>query len=146
MSYHYRFDHASLSLMTVERETRQRIAIRSVLRGAKRPLSPPEVLAQARRFVRAVGLATVYRNLKRMVEDGTVHVIHLPGESPRYEPAALAHHHHFQCTRCTRIFDVPGCEGTLRHRVPSGFTVEHHDVTLYGRCAECRVPQRRARR
>ncbi|HSS69369.1 MAG TPA: transcriptional repressor [Casimicrobiaceae bacterium] len=132
--------------MAVQRETRQRLAIRSVLRGAKRPLSPHEVLAQARLAVRAVGMATVYRNLKRLVAEGTVHVIHLPGESPRYEPSSLAHHHHFQCTRCDRVFDVPGCKGTLRHRLPSGFTVEHHDVTLYGRCADCKAHERRAPR
>ena len=143
MSYHYRLrTHRSPSAplsptMAVQRETRQRVAIRSVLRGAKRPLSPHEVLAQARLAVRAVGMATVYRNLKRLVAEGTVHVIHLPGESPRYEPSSLAHHHHFQCTALRSRLRRSRLPGNAAPPAPSGFTVEHHDVTLYGRCADC---------
>jgi len=94
--------------------------------------------APARRDgVRALGMATVYRNLKRLVADGTVRVITLPGENGRYEIGQAAHHHHFQCTTCRRVYDVPGCPGDLRRLAPRGFRVEHHDVTLYGRCSDC---------
>ena len=121
----------------MERVTRQRDAIKSVIQAAKRPLSPAEVLEGARAAVPALGMATVYRNLKLLVADGTVEVINLPGESPRYEMSESAHHHHFQCTSCRRVYDVPGCPGNLRGLAPRGFTVEHHDVTLYGRCSDC---------
>lgn len=123
--------------MAAKRGTRQRDAIRSAIESAKRPLSPQEVLEAARGTVRALGLATVYRNLKRLVAEGTVQIITLPGESPRYEVGKSAHHHHFQCTACRRVYDVPGCPGTLRHLAPRGFRVERHDVTLYGRCSDC---------
>ena len=82
-------------------------------------------------------MATVYRNLKRLVTEGSLRVITLPGEIPRYEMGETAHHHHFQCTTCRRVYDVPGCPGDLRRLAPRGFTVEHHDVTLYGRCSDC---------
>src|SRR5690242_11103700 len=121
----------------MQRKTRQRLAIDFVLRRARRPLSPREVLDETRRTVRAIGLATVYRTLKLLVAEGAVHVVDLPGETPRYEFPSRTHHHHFQCTRCDRVYDVPGCPGNLRALAPRGFTVEHHDVTLYGRCSEC---------
>lgn len=121
----------------MERSTRQRDAIRSAIQAAQRPLSPREVLDVARTLVRELGMATVYRNLKLLVAEGTVQVITLPGESPRYEMQEAAHHHHFQCTTCRRVYDVPGCPGDLRRLAPRGFTVEHHDVTLYGRCSDC---------
>jgi Fur family ferric uptake transcriptional regulator len=120
-----------------QRATRQREAIKAVIRTAKRPLSPGEVLEGARVVVQALGIATVYRNLKLLVAEGDVQVINLPGESPRYEMRESGHHHHFQCTTCRRAYDVPGCPGDLRRLAPRGFTVEHHDVTLYGRCADC---------
>ena len=123
--------------MTMERATRQRDAIKSVLRACRRPLSPAEVLDAARLTVNALGVATVYRTLKLLVAEGTVQAISLPGESPRYEMANSAHHHHFQCNACRRVYDVPGCPGNLRRLAPRGFTVEHHDVTLYGRCRDC---------
>lgn len=126
--------------------TRQRAAISLVIQAAKRPLSPQEVLQKARAAVRALGMATVYRNLKRLVAEGTVQVIILPGESPRYEMGESVHHHHFQCTTCRRVYDVPGCPGNLRRLAPRGFTVEHHDVTLYGRCSDCGKRELRAAR
>lgn len=130
----------------VERSTRQRDAIKSAIQTARRPLSPREVLEGARAAVRALGIATVYRNLKLLVAEGTVQVITLPGESPRYEMREAAHHHHFQCTACRRVYDIPGCPGSLRRLAPRGFTVEHHDVTLYGRCSDCGKAEMRARR
>jgi Fur family transcriptional regulator, ferric uptake regulator len=124
-------------MSAMERTTRQRDAIKSVIHSAKRPLSPGEVLEGARSVVPALGMATVYRNLKLLVAEGAVQVITLPGESPRYEVRESAHHHHFQCTTCRRVYDVPGCPGDLRRLAPRGFRVDHHDVTLYGRCSDC---------
>ncbi len=101
-------------------------------------MSPGELLVRARKTVNSLGLATVYRNLKLLVAEGVVRVINLPGDSPRYEMARTPHHHHFQCTTCQRVYDVVGCPGNMRRLAPRGFTVEHHDVTLYGRCSDCR--------
>ena len=130
----------------MERATRQRDAIKAVIKTAKRPLSPSEVLDAARVTVPALGMATVYRNLKLLVAEGVVQMITLPGESPRYEMREAAHHHHFRCTTCSRVYDIPGCPGNLRRLAPRGFRVDHHDVTLYGRCSDCRTAEIRATR
>src|SRR6266496_843947 len=110
--------YAGQAITSMQRSTRQRHAIRSVIRGSRRPLSPREVLEAARVSARALGLATVYRTLKLLVAEGTIHAINLPGEPPRYETSTLAHHHHFQCTRCHRVYDVQGCPGNLRRLAP----------------------------
>ena len=123
--------------MTMERSTRQRSAIRTVIDAARRPLSPQEVLETAQAEVPALGMATVYRNLKLLVDEGEIAVVTLPGDNPRYESAEHAHHHHFQCTQCKRVFDVHACPGNLAQLAPKGFTVERHELTLYGRCDEC---------
>jgi Fur family transcriptional regulator, ferric uptake regulator len=121
----------------MERSTRQRTAIRAVIDAAGRPLSPQEVLGAAQADVPGLSPATVYRNLKQLVDEGEIATVTLPGDSPRYEPARHAHHHHFQCTECKRVFDVHDCPGDLARLAPKGFTVEHHELTLYGRCDEC---------
>ena len=104
---------------------------------SKRPLSPREVLDAAQRAQPGLGLATVYRNLNAMVEDGWLVPVQLPGESARYERAGLDHHHHFHCTRCDRAFDIDAGRGTLKKRTAAGFTVTRQEIVLYGRCAEC---------
>ncbi|MGR6806890.1 Fur family transcriptional regulator [Sphaerotilus natans] len=121
----------------MERNTRQRIAIREAIEVARRPLLPQEVLDQAQSLAPGLGIATVYRNLKALVDDGTLAVVQLPGENPRYEPVSRRHHHHFQCRRCQRVFDVHACPGDLSRLAPPGFSVEDHDLTLYGCCADC---------
>ena len=128
----------------MERSTRQKAAIRSAIETSQRPLSPQEILDVARVQVPALSIATVYRNLKQLLQEHAVHVVELPGENPRYESthAADHHHHHFQCTDCQRVFDVHGCSGDFAYMAPEGFSVERHELTIYGRCADCRPPEK----
>ena len=122
----------------MERTTRQRSSIRRALEAAGRPLLPTEILGAAQQEVPALGLATVYRNLKQLLEAGEIRTVELPGEAPRYEMAGHGHHHHFRCNDCDRVFDVHACPGDMQKLVPRGFKVEGHDLTLYGRCGDCR--------
>ncbi|WP_241660733.1 Fur family transcriptional regulator [Variovorax guangxiensis] len=120
-----------------QRDTRQRAAIRAAIERSTRPLLPAEILEQAQRDVEAMGIATVYRNLKLLVDAHEIRTVELPGEAARYETARHAHHHHFQCKRCARVFDVHACPGDFASMAPKGFKVEAHELTLYGLCAEC---------
>jgi Fur family ferric uptake transcriptional regulator len=126
----------------MERNTRQRTAIRDALQRARRPLLPQEVLQEAQAQAPRLGLATVYRNLKMLVEDGELCTVDLPGENPRFELAGRQHHHHFQCMACQRVFDVHACPGDLSRLAPPGFTVQDHELTLYGRCSDCAAAPR----
>ena len=121
----------------MERSTRQRAAIRHTLEAASRPLLPQEVLEGARAQVPGLGIATVYRCLKQLVEERALKVVELPGENARYERVDVGHHHHFQCRGCERVFDVHACPGDLGRLAPAGFSVEDHELTLYGRCSDC---------
>lgn len=123
----------------MERTTRQRLAIRRALERLARPLSPQELLDEARQEVPAIGLATVYRAVRALVADGVVLAVELPGEPARYELAGSAHHHHFRCRSCDRVFEVAGCPPGLAALVPAGFELERHELVLYGRCGECRA-------
>lgn len=121
----------------MERNTRQRTAILGAIERAGRPLSPGELHELARSEAPALGLATVYRNIRGLIDEGIIREVSLPGESPRYEVAHLGHHHHFKCRCCGRVYDIGECSTDWSALVPGGFAVEGHDITLYGRCAVC---------
>lgn len=121
----------------MERNTRQRTAIRQAIAEAARPLLPQEILQAAEVAAPGLSLATVYRNLRTLVEEGELLAVTLPGEVPRYELAGAGHHHHFQCESCQRVFEVHACPGNLAGLAPKGFVVERHELTLYGRCSDC---------
>jgi len=121
------------------RNTRQRRAISAVLSEAEGPLSVAEIHERASRELPGLGIATVYRAVGALRDGGEVSVVELPGEEPRYEPAGRGHHHHFRCRTCGQTFDLGLCPvgmppGTT---LPGGYTVEDHQLTLYGRCAAC---------
>lgn len=121
----------------MERNTRQRAAIRDAIAHAGRPLLPQEVLEAAQAGAPGLSIATVYRNLRTLLDEGELRAVVLPGENARYEMAGGGHHHHFQCRQCQRVFEVDACPGNLASLAPAGFTVEDHDLTLYGRCRDC---------
>lgn len=127
------------------RTTRQRGAILHALEHADRPLSASEVLALARSRVPGLGLATVYRTIDSLVDAGALKPVDIPGKAPRYEVAGKDHHHHFLCKRCHRVFEVHGCPGNIDAHLPRGFTLEGHELTLFGLCAACTSdPSKRA--
>lgn len=122
----------------MERLSKQRTAIQNVIASAGRPLSPQEVLDLAKARAPGIGIATVYRALKALSELGLVRAVTLPSQGARYEVSDRSHHHHFQCRKCYRVFDVHGCPGRVPAiTLPRGFVVDAHEITLYGRCKDC---------
>ena len=124
--------------VTGARQTRQREAILGVIARAEGPLSAPELHARALRELPGLGVATVYRTLKLLAEQGRVRAVNLGGES-RFEAEGLGHHHHFACRVCERVFDLDTCplKALPSVEVPGGFVVEAHEITLYGLCPDC---------
>jgi Fur family ferric uptake transcriptional regulator len=121
----------------MERITKQGTAILNAIQTAQRPLLAQEILEAASVEVPGMGIATVYRNIKSLVDNDMLTTVHLPGENPRYESAHHHHHHHFHCTRCQKVYDVHDCPGDLKQLAPKGFAVESHELTLYGACDVC---------
>lgn len=124
-------------MSTIQRKTRQRAAIREAIAEVDRPLGPAEILAVAKDRVPGLGIATVYRNVKALLEEGWLREVELPGEPSRYEVAGKEHHHHFRCRGCDKVFDIHACPGNLSALTPQGFELETHEIVLYGRCDIC---------
>jgi len=124
-------------LRGMERKTRQRDAVCGVFERESRPLSPLEVLQEAQRELPTLGIATVYRHLRSLVEEEWLQLVELPGVPPRYERAGKHHHHHFHCHGCGKVYELEGCTGGFASLVPDGFELESHTMVLHGRCAGC---------
>lgn len=128
----------------MNRNTRQRRALRDVFDENDRPLSPSELLGLANAKAQGLGIATVYRTIKSLQEDGIISQVDLPGEPPRYESAGKPPHHHFQCKTCNKVFDVAGQLTSANELAPEGFSVSSHLLMLYGVCSGCTVQENSA--
>lgn len=126
-----------ITMPTETRQTQQKAAIHDAFASAGRPLSPQEALGSAQETVPSMGIATVYRAIKRFVAEDVLVPVELPGSPSRYELAGLDHHHHFFCRECDRVFDVEGCPPRVAELTPDGFELEAHEIVLHGRCAGC---------
>jgi Fur family ferric uptake transcriptional regulator len=128
---------ASASASVTQRKTRQRAAIKAAFESIDRPLSASEVLDSASSQVEGIGIATVYRAIRALLDEGWLSAVELPGEPPRYEVAGKAHHHHFRCNDCGRVFEVHSCLADMQRIAPAGFLVTGHDLILFGCCPDC---------
>jgi Fur family transcriptional regulator, ferric uptake regulator len=129
----------------MERSTRQKRAIEAVLEKHKNPLTASEIQRLAVKEVPGLGIATVYRSLKALTNDGRVVSVEIPGQIPRYERADKGHHHHFLCRMCGEVFELERCFAPIKTMAPRGFRVEDHEIILYGSCQACRLEEKRPR-
>ena len=123
------------------RLTGPRRLVLDVVRSTEAHPTAEAIHQMVRRRLPRVSLGTVYRNLRLFVAEGLVK--ELPGPHARFD-GNLREHHHFTCLACGRIADVDGPltephSRALVSRVASsgGFSVTHHRIEFYGRCAAC---------
>lgn len=121
----------------MKRQTRQREAVLATLRTAGRALTAEELWAAARPRAPRLGLRTVFRQIREMVEDGQLVGLDYPGQPPRYELATQGgHHSHLVCRCCGKLWDLPG-EPKVTFTPPPGFVITGEEVVFYGRCPDC---------
>jgi Fur family transcriptional regulator, ferric uptake regulator len=93
------------------RNTQQRREIREVFERNDRPLAADEVLQLAQDRMAGLGIATVYRTIKALTDEGWLTPVKMPGAPLRYELRSKAHHH-FHCLQCRKLFGLDGCLNT----------------------------------
>jgi Fur family transcriptional regulator, ferric uptake regulator len=85
-------------------------------------------------------VATIYRTVTTLVDQGVLHALTLDGGVTTYGLAA-APHHHAVCTRCSSIIEVPAgrLSAALEHAMAgSSFALsERAGLTLHGLCPQC---------
>ena len=125
------------------RDTPQQRSIRDAIESAGRPLSVREIHELALEASPTLGICTVYRVLRRLLDDQLVTTVQLPGQADRYEATSLAaeQHHHFRCEECDRVFNIEALPSGPGSMLPPGFTLVGHEISLWGRCSECATPE-----
>ena len=125
-------------------QTRQRAAVMRILdENRERHLSAEDIRALLAESGCAVGRATIYRCLDRLVEAGQVsRYLGGEGECACYQLAATEcrHHYHFKCVRCGALLHVE-CEqlDAIEAHVHSehGFVIDPSRTVFYGICRSC---------
>ncbi len=105
-------------------------------------LTAQELHDQIRDSGRQVGLASIYRVLDLLVEQGLVERIDTGPGSARFEArhASGEHHHHLICDDCGRVeaFEDEALERAI-HEVQERAGARAHHILLRGACTDCRA-------
>jgi len=122
------------------RMTRQRRVILEVLQGLHTHPSADEVYAEVRRRLPRVSLATVYRNLELLSDQGLIRKIGHCDVQMRFD-ADLHPHFHLRCLECGSLEDSPiePCS-QIDQAVQSmqDLGVIGYRLEFYYRCPSCR--------
>ncbi len=90
-----------------------------------------------------IGIATVYRNLNKMANSGTIKRISGLEDAEHFDHNTYTHYH-FMCEKCHRVFDIdakiaPDIIENTKNR--TGFIINSYDIVLHGICNECQTMQ-----
>jgi Fur family ferric uptake transcriptional regulator len=122
------------------RQSRQRSAVLTLLDELDGFRSAQDLHALLRERGDSVGLATVYRALQALVDDGQLDVLRSTDGEAAYRRCSPSHHHHLVCRSCGRtveVADPPVERWAARIAAEHGFVDVQHDVEVFGTCAAC---------
>ncbi|MCW2684943.1 MAG: Zn/Fe uptake regulator, Fur family [Blastococcus sp.] len=128
---------------TARRPSRQRSAVLALLDDQDGFRSAQDLHAGLRRQGDPVGLATVYRALQALVDDGAVDLLRGPDGEAAYRRCSPVHHHHLVCRSCgttVEVADLPVQRWANRIAAEHGFADIQHQVEVFGICAACAAP------
>lgn len=99
-------------------------------------LTAEQIFIKAKEHAPKIVLATVYNNLKRLVDRKLVRRIALEGSPDRYDRPAR--HDHLICDRCGRLTDIHLEDLTQRLEGDIGTSIISYDLNVHYLCEECR--------
>lgn len=122
------------------RITHQRETILQKLRSVTCHPTADELYDMVRQHLPHISIATVYRNLEWLVENGYAQKIEVGGRQKRFDGTTKAHYH-VRCLACGKVDDVPiDPVGSLNARVEdyTGYAITGHSIEFIGYCPVCR--------
>src|SRR3989442_11604623 len=123
-------------LATRKRATRQLEQVFKALQGDHTHPFAHEIYRRVHKKLPRISLATVYRNLHSLVEEGKIRSLLLDEQAARYDPET-SEHDHFVCERCGRVIDLFLRRGRRKNLTPlaeNGYLLPNHQLTVLREC------------
>lgn len=121
----------------MKRRTWQRTAVRDALGQREDFVSAQELHAAMKASGSPIGLATVYRALADLAEEGDADSLQAEGESRYRACVSAGHHHHLICRACGRTVEIEADDieqWAADVAARNGFRDPQHVVDVFGTC------------
>lgn len=120
------------------RNTKQKELILNVLKNMKTHPTIYELYSKITKIDNTIAQATIYRNIKKFVEEQIIYVIKTRNRIDRYD--YYNKRIHFECLGCNEIYDIYDDDvfNTLEKRyINYNIQILNYNVTLDGYCNKC---------
>ena len=126
------------------RSTPQRYAVMAFLMEQAGHPTAAEIFKAVNRVDPRSSRATIYNNLRDLVQAGLLREVAMEGRAARFEAKGMRHHH-FICDRCGDVEDVEWCDVPRPAAASLGKRVFREcELIFRGLCTKC-APQRTPR-
>ena len=122
-----------------QRNTRQRQLIFEAVRARHDHPGADQIFLDARALDEKISLGTVYRNLRRLAENGEILLVRVP-DADRFDSRREWHYHLFW-TRCGAVVDAPlpyRADIDQALQAQTGYAIARHRIVFEGLCPACR--------
>ena len=112
----------------------QREIIKKIVCSTKSHPTAEWIYSEAKKKIHNISLGTVYRNLKRLEEIGSINLIH-DDNIIKYD-GNTKEHHHLKCTECGKLIDVDIESNFNSSKIVKDYAFEPEDVKFFilGKC------------
>lgn len=119
------------------RKTKQKNLINDILAGNYNHPTINQIFEECLKKDNAIGIATVYRNIDKLVTNGKINKFTDLNNIVRYDPI-LEDHAHFICNNCQKIYDIDlfNHESYLNNK--NIISISSCNLFLKGICVKCK--------
>ena len=123
----------------IQRNTRQKYVVLKVIRENRTHPTIAEICESVQKVDSSIGQATVYRHVKKFLEEGKIYQIKTKSGIDRYD--YYTGHIHFECLKCGRIIDI--MDDNLLKELSFKFenrpeNIKYYNLMLEGDCEDCK--------
>ncbi len=118
----------------MKRNTKQKKIILKVIKEDKTHPTIKEIVSKVRDIDKRVGVATIYRNINSLVEEGSLKRLEL--ENTHYD-SDTSSHNHFVCNNCHKIIDIYDNDYNIKSLDNYDFKVVNVNIIYEGLCSDC---------
>jgi len=125
------------------KRTRSQERILQLLHSIERSLSAQEIYLELRNRNQNTGLATVYRALEALKQEGCLQVRTLPKGESLYG-SVHQDQHHLTCLRCGESIPLDSCpvhQIETELQASHNFKVYYHTLEFFGLCNQCQLAE-----
>lgn len=124
--------------------SKQKELIEKVVKSHKNHPTADDIFFALRKELPNLSLATVYRNLRALTNNGQIKTIAFPNSKDRFD-GNISEHFHVQCEECGKIYDIELDiieELDKKITLQTGVIPKKHQIIISGLCANCNAQVR----